>query len=113
MALELADGEVELIRLVHEHRAVDLKPAVGREHARDLIERKTRGASERDEREAFQHVAVVLAAQAAPAHRGHQALFLVETQRRGGNTGPFRDFANVQITHRLTSSGLQVALYQP
>ena len=109
---ELADREIELIRLVDEHRPVYLQTTVGGEHARDLIERKARGTSERNECEALQHVAVVLTPQAAPAHRNHQTLFLVEAQRRGWNTGPLRDLANVQIMHCLTSSGLQVPLYQ-
>ena len=35
---QLADGEVELIGLAHEHRPVDIEFAVGSEHARDFIE---------------------------------------------------------------------------
>jgi hypothetical protein len=45
---QLADRAVELVRLGREHLAVDARLALGREHARDLVEREAGGAPQRD-----------------------------------------------------------------
>ena len=42
-----------------------------------------------------------VAAQASPADRRNQPLFLVETQRRGGNARVPRDLRDVQVSHPL------------
>jgi hypothetical protein len=82
---QLADGGLQLVRLGGEQVAIDARPPVGRKHARDLVEREAGCAAERDEREALEHVRAVNPAQAVPAGRGDQALFLVEAQGRGGH----------------------------
>src|SRR5437016_4963369 len=69
---------VEILRLGREHLPVDARPPVGREHERDLIERKASGAPERDQRQAFEHAGIKHTTQAPPADRRDQPLFLVE-----------------------------------
>src|SRR5689334_20784026 len=101
---EFPDGEIEFIRLAHEHRAINLKFSVRRKHSRDLLERKTRGATQCNECQSLEHLGIVLATQAVTTHRRHETLFLVKAQRRRRDPGPLRDLADVQITHRLTSS---------
>src|SRR5262249_33461572 len=64
---------------------------------------------QRDQTQPFQHAGIEDAAQAPPADRRDQPLFLVETQRRGGNARVPRDLRDVQVSHRLTSSRLEVA----
>src|SRR5947199_220387 len=68
----------EILRLGREHLPVDARPPVGREHERDLIERKASGAPERDQRQAFEHAGIKHTTQAPPADRRDQPLFLVE-----------------------------------
>ena len=98
---QLADRPVELIRLDREHLAVDARLPLGREHARDLIEREAGGAPQRDQRQPFDHAGIEQAAQPAPAGGGDQPLFVLEPQRRCGNAGLLRHFGNVQVSHPL------------
>jgi hypothetical protein len=106
---QLAHLPVELVGLRREHRPVDPQPAVRREHPRDLVEREARGAPERDQRQALQHVRGEEPPQATPARRGHEPFFFVVPERGGRDAGPPRHFTDVQVFHRLTSSRLEVA----
>ena len=106
---QLPDGLAEFLRLGGEHPSVNSRPAVRRKHARDLVERKTGGTPERDQRQPLQDAMIEEAVQAPPADGLDQALFLVETKRRRRNAGALRDLGNVQVAHPLdlkwTSSG--------
>ena len=93
---QFADRPVQLVRLGREHLPVDARPPVRREHERDLIERKAGGAPQRDQRQPLQHAGIEQTAQATPADRGDQPLFLIEPQRRGRNAGPLRHLRDVQ-----------------
>jgi len=55
---QLANRPVQFFGLCGEHLSVDPRPAIRREHARDLIEAEAGRASERDEREAVQNTGV-------------------------------------------------------
>ena len=94
---KLADRSVQFFRLGGEYFAVDTWPPARREHTRDLIERKAGGAAQRDQRQLLQNPRTVKAAQAVPADRPDQTLFLVEPQRRGGEPGAACDLGDVQI----------------
>ena len=48
---QLANGAVELVRLVRQQLPVNLRTAVGCQHVADLIQRKSRRASQRDQRQ--------------------------------------------------------------
>lgn len=98
---ELADRPVELRRLGREHRSVDARLAVRREHSGDLIEREAGLAPEHDQREPIEHGGIEEPAQAAPANRGDQALLLIEPQRRGRDTRPAHHLRNIKIGHAL------------
>jgi hypothetical protein len=91
----------ELIRLGREHLAVDARLPLGREHARDLVEREAGGAPQRDQRQPLQHAGIEQAAQPAPAGGGDQPLFVIEAQRRCRNAGLLRHLGDVQMSHPL------------
>ena len=99
---QLADPSLQFFCLGGEHLAVDTRLPGRRKHARDLSERKAGGAAQRDQSQLLQHARTVQAAQAVPADRLDEALFLVEPQRGGGNAGPSRDLGDVQNRLRLT-----------
>lgn len=64
---ELPDGAVQFVRFGGEPLAIDPRPAMRRHHARNLIERETRGAAQRDQRQTFQHARREETTKAPPA----------------------------------------------
>jgi hypothetical protein len=98
---ELTDLRVQLSGLCSQQLTIDARLACGREHARHFFEGEPGRASQRDQRESFQHVGVEQAAQAAPAYGRDEPLLLVEAQCRRRNVCPFRDFVDIQIPHPL------------
>ncbi len=74
---ELADGAVQLGALVQQHPPIDARLPVGREHRRDLVQRKTGGPAQRDQREPVQDAGVEHAPQPVPTDGADQAFFLV------------------------------------
>lgn len=98
---ELTDRPVEFIRLRGEHFPIDARSAIRREHPRHLIERKTRSAPDADEREAFQDARIEQTAETSPSNGRDQPLLLVESQRRGRNTGAACHLADIQVSHPL------------
>lgn len=99
--LQLADPDLQLVRLGRELGAVDPRPSVGREHVRNLVERKAGGATERDQGQPLKDFRIEQAAQASPADRGDQPLLLIIAKRRGGNAGTGRDLGNINVTHPI------------
>ncbi len=87
--------KADLIGLVLQHLALDVGPLVGREHLRDLVQRKTGRLAQRDQRQQLQHARVEGAAQALTADRGDQPLLFVIAQRRGRQARASGDFCNV------------------
>ena len=87
------------LRLCVETSTVHPRQSVGRQHCGNLVQREAAGPSERDQGEPFQHGRIEEAAQAAPADRSDEALFLVIAQRRGRHAGPARYLDNIQIFH--------------
>lgn len=96
---ETPDGAVQFVRLCVEARPIHLHQTFRRQHLGYLIERESAGPPKRDQCESFQHGWVEQAAQAAPADGGYEALFLVVTQRRGGQARPMRNLGNIQVLH--------------
>jgi len=96
---ELPNRLIELFGLVREPLAIDAQPPVGREHRRDLLERKARRPAERNERQPLDHARRKHAAQAAPADRVDQPLLLVEPQGRGRQAALLCDLRDVQVSH--------------
>jgi len=100
-ATEFADRLVYFFRLVREHLSIDARPAIGREHERDLVERETGLSPHRDQRQPLQHAGIEQTAQPSPADRCDQALFLIKSQRRGRHAGALRHLGDVQVSHPL------------
>lgn len=95
------DRPIEFIRARDESLPVDLRLTVRPEHRRDLVERKTAGLAERDQREPLQYARREPPAQSASAARRDQSFLFVEPQRRCGYAGLLHDFGNVQMSHAL------------
>ena len=53
--LQPTDAGVDLVRLLRQALAINLRTAISREHAGDLIQRKSGLLAERNQREARQH----------------------------------------------------------
>src|SRR5690349_12881525 len=107
---QLADGAVQLVGLACEELPVDFRTAVGCEYARDLFQRKSGGAPERDQRQPLHHPGLECAAQTTPSDRRDEPLLLVVTQRRCRHAGGARHLVDVHGGKPLTSSWLEVAL---
>lgn len=98
---QFAQSAVDVVRFRGELAPIDTRLSVGREHRRDLGERKPRGATERDQREPIQHARIELPAKAAPADRRDEADVFVVSQCGGRNTGLPRDLGDIELTHAL------------
>lgn len=98
---ELADRSIQLVGLGGKLPPVDTRPSVGREHSGNFIEREARRAPQCDQRQAIQDLQIEQPAQAAPADRGNQPLFLIESQRRRRDTGAPCDFGDIDRYHAL------------
>ena len=98
---QFADHDVELVRLGHEHLAVDARPSVRREHAPDLVKREAGGSPDLDQRQSFQYIRVEKPAQASSADRSDQPLLLIISKCRSGHAGPLSHLCNIQIAHPL------------
>ncbi len=59
--LQPLDRRVDFIGLAPERLAVDVRAAIGREHAADFVERKAGGPAQRYQRELTQHIARIAA----------------------------------------------------
>jgi hypothetical protein len=105
---EPADRDVEFLRAGRKPCPVDLRPAVGREHASDLIERKAGRAPERDQRQALDHPRIEQPPQSAPAHRRDQSAAFVIAERRGRHARALRHLRDVEVTHGLRVTAVPI-----
>lgn len=92
---ESSDRAVEFVGLVRQELPVDAWAMLGDEHARDLRERQSRGAPQRDQRQLLHHTWLEGAAQPMPASRRDQPLLFVEAQRRRRHAGDAHHLGNV------------------
>ena len=81
-----AHGGVELIGLGRQRLAIDHRCSAAPEHRGDLVEGKTRGLPQADQRQPVQHAGVEDAPQPPPPAGFDQSALFVEAQRRGGYT---------------------------
>ena len=95
---QLPYAPLQLLRPAREHCTVDAWPPIARKHPCDFVERKARGATERDQCQSVQHSRIVLTTQAMPAYGRNQASFLIETKRRSGDSRPLRDLSDIHST---------------
>ena len=98
----LPHRDVQFVGFGREQGPVDLRSAAGREHARDLVQRKTGRAAERNQCQALEYAGIEHAAQAAATDRNDQAFLFIETQGRGRNAGSFGDFGNADVVSSRT-----------
>jgi len=98
---EPADRRVERFRPRRERGAVDPGASVRPEHAGDLLQRESRRAAERDEREAIEDAGVEQAPEAPSPDRADQALFVVVAQRGRRDAGPAGNLRGVEYGQGL------------
>ncbi len=72
-----------------------------RQRCPDLLQRQTGRLAEADQREPFQHLLVVLPAQAATAQCLQQPKLFVVAQGRGRHAAALDHLANIQFAHGL------------
>jgi hypothetical protein len=92
---EPRDRRVEIVGLLREELAIDLRAAVGTEHARDLVEGQSRRGAHRDEREAFDDLRPEEATETSSSDRSDEPALFVVTKSRRRNAAALRNFADV------------------